>query len=101
MLLESHFLKWVLDEWSFPQCSFRKWDKPFCGRKPFYILSALCSNDYNNGNGQNGKYGISLEDYLKIFAVLTHIDDVDKVKIFFIQWKIRIDMEFSIILVSW
>ena len=42
-------------------------------------LSALCSNDYNNGNGQNGKYGISLEDYLKIFAVLTHIDDVDKV----------------------
>ena len=49
-------------------------------------LSALCSNDYNNGNGQNGKYGISLEDYLKIFAVLTHIDDVDKVTIFFIQW---------------
>ena len=48
-------------------------------------LSALCSNDYNNGNGQNGKYGISLEDYLKIFAVLTHIDDVDKVN-FFIQW---------------
>ena len=45
-------------------------------------LSALCSNDYNNGNGQNGKYGISLEDYLKIFAVLTHIDDVDKVTMF-------------------
>ena len=52
-------------------------------------LSALCSNDYNNGNGQNGKYGISLEDYLKIFAVLTHIDDVDKVTIFFIQWIFR------------
>ena len=47
-------------------------------------LSALCSNDYSNGNGQNGKYGISLEDYFKIFAVLTHIDDVDKVKRMFL-----------------
>ncbi len=49
-------------------------------------LSALCSNDDNKGNGQNGKYGISLEDYLKIFAVLTHIDDVDKLTAVFIQW---------------
>ena len=41
-------------------------------------LSALCSNENNDGS-QCNKKGISLEDYYKIFAVLTHIDDVDKV----------------------
>ena len=41
-------------------------------------LSALCSNENNEGS-QCNKKGISLEDYYKIFAVLTHIDDVDKV----------------------
>ena len=41
-------------------------------------LSALCSNDSNDASQSNTK-GISLEDYYKIFSVLTHIDDVDKV----------------------
>ena len=41
-------------------------------------LSALCSNE-NNESSQCNKKGISLEDYYKIFSVLTHIDDVDKV----------------------
>ena len=41
-------------------------------------LSALCSNDNNDVRQSNTK-GISLEDYYKIFSVLTHIDDVDKV----------------------
>ncbi len=29
---------------------------------------------------QEQAHGISLEDYIKIFAVLIHIDDVDKVR---------------------
>ena len=41
-------------------------------------LSALCSNE-NNDARQSSTKGISLEDYYKIFSVLTHIDDVDKV----------------------
>ena len=46
-------------------------------------LSALCSNE-NNEVSQNNKNGISLEDYYKIFAVLTHIDDVDKVSNYYV-----------------
>ena len=45
-------------------------------------LSALCSNENNEGS-QCNKKGISLEDYYKIFAVLTHIDDVDKALCFY------------------
>ena len=42
-------------------------------------LTALCGIDKTNNNPQNNNNGISLEDYYKIFSVLTHIDDVDKV----------------------
>ena len=44
-------------------------------------LSALCSTDSHDiNNSQNSRNGISLEDYYKIFSLLTHIDDVDKVQ---------------------
>ena len=42
-------------------------------------LSALCSTDNGTRNSEENKNGISLDDYYKIFSLLTHIDDVDKV----------------------
>lgn len=42
-------------------------------------LDVLYQSAKANKNGQNASNGISLEDYFKIFSVLTHIDDVDKV----------------------
>ena len=45
-------------------------------------LSALCSTDNGKGNSEDG---ISLDDYYKIFSVLSHIDDVDKVALYLIN----------------
>ena len=42
-------------------------------------LSITYDTNITNKNGQSAVRGVSLEDYYKIFAVLTHIDDVDKV----------------------
>ena len=61
-------------------------------------LSALCSNE-NNDISQINKRGISLDDYYKIFAVLTHIDDVDKVfsKKFMIELFLNLAMNLIMI----
>ena len=42
-------------------------------------LAALYGTTKTNSNTQDDMKGISLEDYYKIFSLLTHIDDVDKV----------------------
>ena len=57
-------------------------------KMPQTSLSALCSTENGTRNSEDNQEGISLDDYYKIFSVLTHIDDVDKVVLYLIALNI-------------